>query len=67
MGGLDDGQTYIVTRHSVRIGELRPLRRRRFVDAQAVAEAFLAAPVIDPQRFRTDVDAAVDQDPEPRA
>lgn len=66
MRGLDDGQTYIVTRHSEPVGELRPLRRRRFVDAQAVAEAFRAAPVIDPQRFRADLDASVDQDPEPR-
>lgn len=66
MHGLEEGRTYIVTRHSEPIGELRPLRRRRFVDAATVAEIFAGAPPIDRHRFIDDVDAAVDQDPEPR-
>jgi len=67
MRGLDQGRTYIITRHSQPVGELRPLRRRRFVEAVAVAETFRGAPAIDPGTFREDVDAIVDQDPTPRA
>lgn len=67
MRGLDEGRTYIVTRRSEPVGELRPLRRRRFVDAQAVLEIFKNAPPIDRQRFRDDVDEGVDQDVEPHA
>jgi antitoxin (DNA-binding transcriptional repressor) of toxin-antitoxin stability system len=67
MRGLDAGQTYIVTRHSEPVGELRPLRRRRLVEAAAIIEAFRGAPDIDEKRFRDDLDRVVDQDPEPRA
>lgn len=67
MRGLDEGRTYIVTRRSEPVGELRPLRRRRFVDARAVVEIFAGAPAIDRQRFREDLDARVEQDIEPRA
>lgn len=64
--GLNEGRTYIVTSHSVPVGELRPLRQRRFVDAQAVSEIFHGAPSIDRQQFRDDVDGPLDQDPTPR-
>lgn len=67
MRGLDEGRTYIVTRHSEPIGELRPLRRRRFVDAIAAVEGFRGSPAIDPGRFHADLDAVADQDPAPRA
>lgn len=67
MRGLDEGRTYIVTRRSEPVGELRPLRRRRFVDARAVAGIFQGAPAIDPARFRDDVDAGVEQSADPRA
>ncbi|MGL5866898.1 MAG: hypothetical protein ACRCYX_13705 [Dermatophilaceae bacterium] len=67
MRGLDAGQSYVLTRHSEPVGELRPLRRRRLVDVAAVIEAFRSAPPIDRQRFRDDLDGAVDQDTEPRA
>jgi antitoxin (DNA-binding transcriptional repressor) of toxin-antitoxin stability system len=66
MRGLDEGHSYIVTRHSEPVGELRPLRRRRLVDAVAVAEIFRGAPVVDRVRFRDDVDAVIDQEVEPR-
>jgi len=65
MRALDRGETFIVTRNSVPVGELRPLPRQ-FVSATAVAAAFACAPPIDRERFRGDLDAFVDQDPTPR-
>lgn len=67
MRGLDEGRTYIVTRRSEPVGELRPLRRRRFVDARAVTEIFRGAPPIDRGRWREDLDSVVDQGTDPRA
>jgi antitoxin (DNA-binding transcriptional repressor) of toxin-antitoxin stability system len=65
MRALDQGETFVVTRNGVPVGELRPLPRR-FVSATAVAAAFVCAPPIDRERFRSDLDAFVDQDPSPR-
>lgn len=67
MSGLDDGRTYIITRRSEPVGELRPLRRRRLVDVRTVTEIFRGASPIDHERFRDDVDAVVEQDSDPRA
>lgn len=67
MRALDEGQSFIVTRNSVPVGELRPLRRQRLVDARLVSELFRGAPRIDRDRFRQDLDATVDQGSEPRA
>ena len=67
MRALDEGRTFIVTRHSTPVGELRPLRRPRQVDAQAVVDAFQGAPAIDWEQFRDDVDRVIDQGLEPRA
>ena len=65
MRALDRGETFIVTRNGVPVGELRPLPRQ-FVSASAVAAAFAGAPRIDRGRFRRDLDAFVDQDASPR-
>ena len=35
MRALDRGESFVVTRNGVAVGELVPLRRRRFVPAQA--------------------------------
>jgi len=67
MRALDRGETFVVTRNGVPVGELTPVRRQRFVDAATVVAAFASAPSIDLARFRADVDAALDQDPTPRA
>jgi len=67
MRALDRGESFVVTRNGVAVGELAPLRRRRFVAAEAALTAFAGAPAIDAARFRSDTDAAVDQDPTPRA
>jgi antitoxin (DNA-binding transcriptional repressor) of toxin-antitoxin stability system len=67
MRALDRGEAFIVTRNGVPVGELRPLRARRFVAADAAVAAFAGAPAIEFEQFRDDVDAMVDQDPAPRA
>ena len=54
-------------RNGVAVGELVPMRRRRFVAVDQVLAAFADAAPIDPERFRTDLDAFVNQDPTPRA
>lgn len=43
------------------IAELRPIQPRRFVPRAAIAGAAERAPQIDAQRFRTDIDAIIDQ------
>jgi prevent-host-death family protein len=66
MRALDRGESFVVTRNGVPVGELTPIRRQRFVPAEVVIAAFAGAPRIDFQQFRADVDRAVDQDPTPR-
>lgn len=66
MRALDRGETFVVTRNGVSVGELTPLRQRRFVSADAAVALFAGAPTIDGKRFRTDVDAVLDQRPPPR-
>jgi len=66
MRALDRGETFVVTRNGTPVGELTPLRRRHFVSAEAAVAAFAGVAALDPQRFRLDVDAPVDQDATPR-
>ena len=66
MRALDRGESFVVTRNGVPVGELLPIRARRFVAADAVVAAFAGAPTVAPDRFRAEVDAALDQDPAPR-
>jgi prevent-host-death family protein len=66
MRALDQGESFLVTRNGVPVGELTPVRPRQFVAASTVLGAFAGAPSIDPARFRSDIDAAADQDPAPR-
>ena len=67
MRGLDRGESFVVTRNGVPVAELTPVRTRAFVTAENVIAAFSDAPGVDPERFRADVDAVVDQSPAPRA
>jgi prevent-host-death family protein len=67
MRALDRGETFVVTRNGVPVGELTPLRQRQFVPAEAAIAAFAGAPAIDSNRFRADIDAVIDHDPTPRA
>lgn len=66
MRALDRGETFVVTRNGVPVGELTPLRRRQFVGAGSAVALFVGAPAIDGKRFRADVDSVLDQQPLPR-
>lgn len=67
MRDLDRGESFVVTRNGVPVGELTPAHRHRFVPAAVAIEAFSGLPPIDFAEFRSDVDHWVDQDPTPRA
>jgi prevent-host-death family protein len=66
MRRLDAGESFVVTRNGVPVGELTPMRRRRFVRADALAAVFAGAPPVDAARLRADLDAVAGQDPTPR-
>lgn len=66
MRALDSGESFVVTRNGIPVGELGPVKRRRLVARDVVHEAFSGAAPLDAQRFRTDVDRFLDQDPIPR-
>lgn len=61
MRRLEQGESFIVTRDGVPVGELTPLRRHRFVSTATVLTLFRNAPAVNPDRFRADVDAWADQ------
>jgi prevent-host-death family protein len=67
MRALDRGESFVVTRNGVPVGELTPLRRSRLVGRGTVIAAFANAPRIDHDRFRADVDDGLDQASEPHA
>jgi prevent-host-death family protein len=66
MRRLDEGETFVVTRRGVPVGELVPLRRRRFSRREQIIEVFAHAAPVDGGRFRADLDRQVDQDATPR-
>lgn len=66
MRRLDEGETFVVTRNGVPVGELSPLRRHRFVSADAAVAMFRHAPAIDFQQFRSDLDAVASPEATPR-
>jgi prevent-host-death family protein len=57
---VEAGHTLIVSRNGTPIGELRPLKRRRFVPRAVIADAAASAAPIDAARFRADLDAVID-------
>ena len=66
MRRLDQGESFVVTRNGVPVGELAPMRRHRFVSAEAAVAVFRSAPAVDFERFRADLDRVADPDAEPR-
>lgn len=66
MRELDDGETFVVTRNGVPVGELTPLRRRRFVAVETAVALFRSAPKVDYRQFRADLDAVASQEIGPR-
>jgi prevent-host-death family protein len=67
MRGVERGESFTITRNGTPIGRLIPLRRRTFVPRNEVMATFATAPVLDAERFRSDMDAVADQDPFDRA
>jgi prevent-host-death family protein len=67
MRKLDEGETFIVTRNGVPVGELTPLRRHRFVAADAAVALFRMAPAVDAAQVRADLDQVVSRDTSRRA
>ena len=66
MRRLDDGETFVVTRNGVPVGELLPFGRHHFVAAETAVAVFRTAPAVDYDRFRADLDHSTSQDPTPR-
>jgi prevent-host-death family protein len=66
MRALDRGESFVVTRNGVPVGELIPLRQRQFVTADTAVAVFAGAPPVELGQFRSDVDALLDQNPAPR-
>ena len=66
MRRIDRGETFVVTRNGNPVAELTPMRRHRFVSAEALIEAFSNAPAVNAKEFRADLDALASQDAEPR-
>jgi len=64
---LDQGETFIVTRNGVPVGELAPMRRHRFITADTAIAVFRNAPSIDADRLRADLDAVASQGITPHA
>lgn len=62
MDAVENGQAFTVTRDSRPIGELIPLRRRRFVPREDFAATSRGASGIDIDAFRADQDAALGHD-----
>jgi antitoxin (DNA-binding transcriptional repressor) of toxin-antitoxin stability system len=66
MRQLDRGESFIVTRNGILVGELSPLRRHRFISAEVAVAAFRNAPPVEFDRFRADLDRAASQEVTPR-
>lgn len=66
MRALDQGESFIVTRNGVPVGELVPYKRRQFVATESLIEAFRGTAGVDYEALRADLDAVLDQDPTPR-
>ena len=67
MRRLDKGETFVVTRNRTPVGELAPLRRHRFVTAEAARALFQGAPAVDLAKLRADLDEVASQSARPRA
>ena len=67
MRALDRGESFLVTRNGVPVGELAPVAPREFIDTRTLIALLAGVPSVDAARLRADLDAVVDQDPTPRA
>ena len=62
MDSVERGQAFTVTRDGHQIGELVPLRNRRTFVPRSEFLTSAGTGVVDPQRFRVDLDAVIDDD-----
>jgi antitoxin (DNA-binding transcriptional repressor) of toxin-antitoxin stability system len=62
LDAVERGQAFIVTRDGHRIGELVPIRRRKFVSQQEFAAMSRNAPASDLDAFRADQDAVAEHE-----
>ena len=67
MRRLEEGESFVVTRNGTTVGDLSPLRRRRFVRSGTAVALFRQAPSVDRARFREDLDRLSSQETGPRA
>lgn len=67
MRRLDEGESFVVTRNGVPVGELSPLRRHRFVRSDTAVALFRHAPSVDFTKLRDDLDRVSSQESSPRA
>ncbi|HEV2088466.1 MAG TPA: type II toxin-antitoxin system prevent-host-death family antitoxin [Cryptosporangiaceae bacterium] len=63
MRSVEHGESFTITRNGTPVGRLIPLGRRTFVPREEVVAAFATSPVLAPEAFRHDLDAATGQDP----
>ena len=66
MRRLDEGETFVVTRNGVPVGELSPLRRHRFVRSESAIALFRHSPGIELATMRADLDRVASQELGPR-
>lgn len=66
MRQLEHGETFVVTRNGVPVGQLAPLRRRRFITADAAVAAFQGAPPVSLRLLQRDLDQIARQVARPR-
>ena len=59
MNRVEQGETVVVTRAGVPVGELRPLPRPRLT-ADSLLLRWRHVPAVDPDGLRADVDAVLD-------
>jgi antitoxin (DNA-binding transcriptional repressor) of toxin-antitoxin stability system len=67
MRGLDQGQTFVVTRNGVPVAELKPLHRPASIGAEAATAGVSCAPSVGLGSLRNDFDQATSQEFEPQA
>lgn len=60
MRRLDRGESFLVTRNGVPVGDLRPIARRRWIPAEIASAAFAGAEPVDLDGLRADLDRDID-------
>lgn len=56
---VEQGETVVVTRAGVPVGELRPLPRPR-LNAASLLARWRTVPIVDAERFHADLDAVLE-------